>query len=126
MKRAEMEKDMGSSSNSGSSSRLWKMIWMVRVPKALQMFLWKACHNALPTKENLKWRQISVDSHCPLCGLYEEFVGHILWLCQSARDVWLEGLKGLYKCTSDDVNFKEVFLCSKTDWMTPLFNYFLA
>jgi ribonuclease HI len=110
MKKEEMEKEMGSCSDSGSHKGLRRRIWKVRGSQALQMFLWRACQNALPTKANLKWRHIVSDSLCPLCGLYEETVGHLLWYCQSARDVWIEGPKALHKCTSDDTSFKEIFL----------------
>lgn len=106
MKREEMEKEKGSCSNSWSSKGLWRRIWKVRGSQALQIFLWKACQNALPTRENLKWRHIVSESHWPLCGLYDETVGHILWHCQSARDVWIEGPKALHKCTSNDSNFQ--------------------
>jgi hypothetical protein len=39
-----------------------------------------------------------------------ESVGHILWSCQSARDVWLNGPRVLQKSTSDDGDFTEVVI----------------
>jgi len=36
-------------------------LWSLQVPRALKMFLWKVCHNALPTKENLYRRKITKD-----------------------------------------------------------------
>jgi hypothetical protein len=71
MKREEMEKERGSCSNSGPCKEQWRRIWMVRGAQALQMILWKACQNVMPTNDNLEWRHIIPDSLCPLCGLHE-------------------------------------------------------
>jgi hypothetical protein len=56
-------------------------------PKVVQTFLWKACQNILPTKENLYRRHITQDSLCPICGREDETHVHIMWNCLSARDV---------------------------------------
>jgi hypothetical protein len=47
---------------------IWKIIWKLRVPRVIQLFLWRACNNILPTKENLHRRKIVTDPLCPLCG----------------------------------------------------------
>lgn len=36
---------------------IWRMIWGAEIPPKIKIFLWKACHNILPVKENLRLRQ---------------------------------------------------------------------
>ena len=31
----------------------WKEIWQMRAPPKVKKFIWRACHNALPTKQSL-------------------------------------------------------------------------
>jgi hypothetical protein len=79
--------DEASSSNSMQMAHSWKKIWKIKGPRAVKMFLWKACSNILPTKEKLFERRITNE---PLCGLATESVGRIIYSCQSTLDVWLE------------------------------------
>ncbi|XP_062152086.1 uncharacterized protein LOC133860513 [Alnus glutinosa] len=50
----------GESSNYSEVNKLWKIIWGLQVPNLVKMFLWRSCHNILPTKANLlkkvRWR----------------------------------------------------------------------
>ncbi|XP_059461922.1 uncharacterized protein LOC132190915 [Corylus avellana] len=52
------------------------------------MFFWRACHDLLPTRANLVSRRVTEDLRCPIYGLEEETTLHILWSCESAKDVW--------------------------------------
>ena len=38
--------------------RFWKSIWRIKVPGKIKHFIWKACSNSLPTKENLLRRKV--------------------------------------------------------------------
>jgi ribonuclease HI len=74
------------------------------------VFLWRACHNILPTKDNLLKRGIVQDSSCPLCYQATETVGHILWECPSSRDVWgSSSRRPIQKAQVDGVCFREIF-----------------
>lgn len=33
--------------------RRWKMIWKIKVPPKIKTFIWRACSNILPTRDNL-------------------------------------------------------------------------
>jgi hypothetical protein len=62
---------------SGSSygfynSDIWKVIWNLKVPKSEKHFIWRACHDILPTQDNLMRRKIVRDPLCPICGLEVE------------------------------------------------------
>jgi hypothetical protein len=69
------------------------------------VFLWKACNNIIPTKENLKRRGVVSDDLCSICGQRQETVIHVLWECQSARDVWGCCSRGLQKRHSQEDDF---------------------
>lgn len=47
-----------------SQKLFWKRIWRMNVPGKIKHFLWKACTNSLPTKENLVKRKILEESVC--------------------------------------------------------------
>jgi hypothetical protein len=63
----------------------------------VKMFLWRALNNLLPTRSNLKRRGVIKDTLCPLCGLKEEGVAHVLWNCPATCDVWGCGLVNFQK-----------------------------
>lgn len=73
------------------------------------MFLWKVCKNILPTMERLYNWKIVDDTLCPICAREHETVEHIIWNCESAKDVWLEGPLKLQKSTSDNDSFLNIF-----------------
>lgn len=50
-------------------------------PPKIQHFLWKACSDSLPIKQNLTKRISSIDPTCPICGHGEESVKHALLQC---------------------------------------------
>ena len=57
---AEQLNQPGSSSSTSCQS-LWRNIWALQVPKKLQLFLWRAAKEALPTKKSLFRRNITPD-----------------------------------------------------------------
>jgi len=58
------------------------------VPNSTKMFIWRACHNILPTKDNLLGEGIDLDPACVFCKTVPETVHYVLWECPSAADVW--------------------------------------
>jgi hypothetical protein len=45
-------------SRRSEDSMIWRGIWKAKVPNAVKTFMWRACHNLLPTKENLFKRKV--------------------------------------------------------------------
>ena len=82
------EASKGSSSTPGIHKQFWRKLWSTKVPLVARVFLWKACSNILPTKANLCKKRAVEDPLCPICKLEGETVEHILWNCESAKDVW--------------------------------------
>lgn len=77
----------GSCSSNKPLTNIWKEVWSIKGPGVVKNFLWKAWNNILPTRENLKRHGITEDALCPICGRCMETISHILWSCESAKDV---------------------------------------
>jgi hypothetical protein len=45
--------ERGACSSMGATKDIWSKIWALKGPRNGQLFIWKACQNALPTKANL-------------------------------------------------------------------------
>jgi hypothetical protein len=59
-------------------SAVSKIIWGLPFPNAEKNFMWRACHNLLPTKDNLLRRWVVDDPFCPICTLEEKTIFHIV------------------------------------------------
>jgi hypothetical protein len=103
-KEVEMVGKVTSSSHSPNSA-VWENLWKLPIANAEKNFLWKACHDILPTRGNLRRRKIIEESKRPLCEREEETTAHILWFCPFAMDVWSAGVKTFQKCSYRDQNF---------------------
>ena len=57
------------------------------MPK-IKIFLWKICHNALPTRGTLLKRRLNIDAGCPTCLGDIETIEHIFTECQTGKKVW--------------------------------------
>lgn len=96
------------SSSKRGKSTVWKHLWGLRIPNIDKNFLWRACHESLPTRKNLYRLKIIEDLLCPICGLDDETAHHILWQCPSARDVWCAGTKKLQKSSYFGLEFLQL------------------
>ena len=61
-----------------SNISLWSRIWKARDPNKIRIFSWRACHNILPTKDNLVKRRVLKDAWCCFCHKADESVLHVL------------------------------------------------
>lgn len=66
----------------------WRRIWKLNVPPKVRTFIWRACSNCLPTRENLHRRRVRVESICEICHQQPETNSHLLWECPFAQNVW--------------------------------------
>jgi hypothetical protein len=71
-----------------SAIPIWHHLWKLNIPRFILLFLWRACNDIFPTKNNLYKKKIVTDQFCPMCGSEAETNGHILWWCDSARAIW--------------------------------------
>lgn len=73
--------------NNVGMQTLWKLIWSLECPNKAKHFIWKVCLNILPMKYQLRPRGVGQDDKCELCGNCET-LGHALWGCKLAGEVW--------------------------------------
>jgi hypothetical protein len=73
---------LGSSSVLVSNTPLWSFLWQLHIPRNVILFLWRACNDILPTKDNLCRRRI-VDIRS-MCGKEAETPIHAIWNCAVA------------------------------------------
>ena len=69
---------------------LWKAIWAMHVPQKMKNFMWRACRNAMPTKQALVKRTIINNLTCDRCRLATESPLHALWSCSEIDVVWAD------------------------------------
>uniref|UniRef100_A0A2N9FFZ2 Reverse transcriptase domain-containing protein n=1 Tax=Fagus sylvatica TaxID=28930 RepID=A0A2N9FFZ2_FAGSY len=84
----ECHQDEPSSSDTTKMTQLWDAIWSLHVPPKIRHFLWRACHNSLPTRSNLHHRHILADPSCSSCTNQIESTIHALWQCKEIKPVW--------------------------------------
>ena len=82
------EKNRVEHSRAVTNQALWKKIWTLKTPPKVKMFVRRACSNILPTRENLHGRKMKIDPQCEICCQKPESIGHLLWECPLARNVW--------------------------------------
>ncbi|KAL3833965.1 hypothetical protein ACJIZ3_008701 [Penstemon smallii] len=92
-------------STSTATQKDWKWIWSLRVPPKVKIFLWRFCHNALPTRMALSRRGVSImDTLCPVCNTEDENLIHTFLHCSYARQFWAISDFPLYIYNSNATN----------------------
>jgi hypothetical protein len=109
-----MRRQEGECSTRPIRGDFWKRLWSIKAPNSLKFFLWRACHNLLPTKQNLLRKGVVEDGLCPCCKIQEESTIHALWSCPSAQDVGEVAL----------LSFRNVFLCFQ-EWCSLSLSYLI-
>lgn len=64
----------------------------MKMPRKIKSFAWKACKNILPTINNLKKKNIDIQSGCCFYQSADEDVDHVFLKCPDIRDMWLQYL----------------------------------
>ncbi|XP_057250731.1 uncharacterized protein LOC130591430 [Beta vulgaris subsp. vulgaris] len=52
-------------------------LWKLQVPPKIKMFLWKACHDGLPSKDRLEKCKVFIPQQCVLCCNALESISHL-------------------------------------------------
>jgi hypothetical protein len=97
------------SSNARKDQNVWKPLWALSVPTAMKNFAWRACHEVLPTRVNLRKRKIVKVATCHSCEATEETLIHAIWACPAAQDVWGSHLSYFHKCSWVVSSFRGLF-----------------
>ena len=84
-----MRGDISEETEGGVFQELWKL----KLPSKISTFAWRLLKDRLPTRVNLRRRQVEVeDSTCPFCRNMEESAGHLFFQCSRILPVWWESL----------------------------------
>jgi hypothetical protein len=76
-----------SSSISPDNSLIWDTIWSMKLPRVIQMFIWRAFSEILPTMEKLYFQKVVNDPLCLICRLEVESSAHVIWRCPASITV---------------------------------------
>ncbi|KAL5764705.1 hypothetical protein ACOSQ2_017299 [Xanthoceras sorbifolium] len=103
---AAQEKLSLTGSSSSPDSKWWLALWNLNIPPKIKIFIWRVCHNAIPSLCNLCSRKIVVDPCCSRCGDASESSAHALFwakraefeeFCMILWGVWSERNAGTQK-----------------------------
>ena len=99
----------GSALDCSQLRRFWRRLWGLSIPFKVKHFAWRACRDALPTKVNLKRRKVLTEDSCEWCKAKPETVGHVLWGCPKAQEVWECSKLVLCLDKRDDFSFMDYY-----------------
>ena len=74
----------GEGSNLWECNNVWARIWKLHIPTKIKIFMWRACHDILPTFEKLRQRWIIEKDLCPICNRVPETILQAVWECAAA------------------------------------------
>ncbi|KAL5165677.1 hypothetical protein HKD37_18G050765 [Glycine soja] len=86
-------------------------IWKLKIPTKTAMSTWRLLRDTLPTKQNLRRRQIPIDDMlCPLCRNKEEGAEHLFFNCSKTLPLWWESMSWVNLITAMPQNHRDHFL----------------
>lgn len=88
------EEPVGSTLNE-ETKFLWKALWRAKVPGKVEIFVWRGCMDALPSKVNLKNRRVLPEDICGFCNKEAETVVHALLQCPHSAAIWFGSPLGI-------------------------------
>lgn len=59
--------------------QFWQEIWSLNVPNKIHHFIWRACNESFPTKQNLYRQKVALNGEC--CYYEDEDIIYALWGC---------------------------------------------
>ena len=98
-------------SDEGSMDDIFKDLWKLKIPTKASIFAWSLIRDRLPTKSNLRRRQIDIsDSLCPFCSIKEETASHLFFDCSKTQHLWWESLSWIGTSGAYPINPRHHFL----------------
>lgn len=86
-------------------------IWKLKIPAKAAIFAWRLVKDRLPTKNNLRRRQVQLnDTLCPFCRNYEEEASHLFFSCTKTQPVQWESLSWINTSGAFSANPRHHFL----------------
>lgn len=79
--RVRREDGQGSS----TVNPVWDIVWKLKIPSKIKIFIWKALHGTVACYGVLASRHIPVSGKCPICSLGLEDIQHLLFTWTRSR-----------------------------------------
>ncbi|KAI5668966.1 hypothetical protein M9H77_18819 [Catharanthus roseus] len=95
---------------------IWSKFWSINFSPKAKLLGWKACSNSLPTRSNLRRRNIVVDPACPGCNMDTEDTMHIFFMCSWVRRVWQVWDQDIKRVAKDSEDLRKNIILS---WASP-------
>ena len=71
----------------------FKELWKLKVLSKVAVFAWRLLKDRLPTRDNLRRKQIELQDYlCPFCRIMEESIDHLFFHCSKVLPIWRESL----------------------------------
>lgn len=76
--------------NQGTKEKVYRLLWSMKAPPKVLIFLWLMSNKALPTSQLIKNRlnRFQYSDVCVWCKNSEDNQDHILWHCEPAKWGW--------------------------------------
>ncbi|KAL5857906.1 hypothetical protein ACOSQ3_005364 [Xanthoceras sorbifolium] len=74
-------------SSSILDSKWWLCLWNLNIPPKVRIYVWKVCHNVIPSFSNLRARKVMGDPCCKRCFSGAETISHAFFWCKNATDL---------------------------------------
>ncbi|KAG4906187.1 hypothetical protein JHK82_054823 [Glycine max] len=73
----------------GDDTADFEVLCKLRIPSKAAVFVWRLLRDRLPTKLNLRRRNVKInDLHCPFCRRSEEDAAHLFFHCSRITPIW--------------------------------------
>ncbi|KAF4346298.1 hypothetical protein G4B88_005191 [Cannabis sativa] len=86
----QSEKEGAETSNKSITTGWWTAVWHSNLTPKVKNFIWRVCHNWVPSKTELAKRGIKLDRTCTGCWNQIETISHAIWQCPRLKYVWKE------------------------------------
>ncbi|KAM5569502.1 hypothetical protein ABKV19_016829 [Rosa sericea] len=97
-------------SNGDPFKEIWRRLWKAQVPGKVQICVWRACCNLLPTRERLTTKGYEGEIRCLLCNYMIEDTGHLFCKCPIAVSLLSQPPFHLQSSLLPQINFTEWML----------------
>ena len=86
-------------------------LWRIRIPARFAVFAWRLLRDRLPTKQNLRRRQVQItDILCPFCTSQQEDASHLFLHCTNIQPIWWDTMTWLHIKGAFPLSPKQHFL----------------
>ncbi|KAF7844578.1 ribonuclease H [Senna tora] len=74
--------------NPSHRNNIWRLIWRLKLPYRIVMFMWRVLNNNLPTFSVLNRHHMPLQNICNACNQDDESLIHVFLQCNFASAVW--------------------------------------